>query len=163
MKYWWHAVKFGGEIILLTPEEATEGMAAKTNGKPFMVPRLQMMIDSKEIAEFERSDTGLNDKGLLSDGSQANPLKRELPETNATGGILTQWVKFLVKDNKVAAFIAQPGYYALRRDDRFGGVFIAHSRPVFASGLPEGLEQLEGWENDILAKRLSDKPGWWNS
>jgi hypothetical protein len=175
MSYWWHACKFGGEVILLTEDEAKAGMKAKTTGSSFTVSRLKMMIDTKEIAEFEQSSRTMpSDAKQLGSGLPSDTrTSASRPKTSPTGGIECQWVKRLVSERSYAReYAGRPGYWALRRDDELGALYVVHSRPVMVdmvmgaeriAPLPDGLKILEEpWEPAIIEKRLASEPGWWN-
>jgi hypothetical protein len=167
MRYWWHAKKFGGDVLILTPEEAAVGMRAKKSGESFEIPRLRAQIDSKAIAEFEESrDVFYESSSQLGSGLEDGP-KIDRALHGVDGGILTHWVKKFVKDREYNArdsyYKNGSGYWPLRRLEDQSGLFIVFSRPVYASGLPEGLEELEDWETQMMEKRLADSPGWWNA
>lgn len=166
MKYWWNAVKYGGEVVSLTPEEAAEAMAAKKLGKPtFEVPRLRAQFDPKQFGEIEESTRPYRDlRHALGSGTAEERIAAEKPRVSPTGSVLVQWVKRLVTERVYQREYAnRPGYWPLRRVEDEGGLYVVHSRPVYPSGLPEGLELLEDWEVVIIEKKLADRPGWWNT
>lgn len=169
MRYWWNMNKFGGEVISVTPEEATRGMEAKTSGEIFNLARLGLMaIDPKSIIDFEKTGRIIVsvDRPMLEAGveSETGRPMGEVALPSNHGGVLAQWVKKFVTERVFARDHAgRPGYYALRKAEDQGGLFVVCTRPMFASGLPEGLEELEDWEKAIMERRLASTPGWHNS
>lgn len=163
MSYWWYMHRFGSgnDPILLTPTEATEGMAAKQGGESFEIPRLHMQIDTKAISDFEESSRpyALERPAL---GPGGDMPKRELPKTNSRNSVLVQWVKRLVTERVYQrGYSNRPGYWPLRNAEHEGGLYVVHARPVYADAMPDGLEPLEDWEQQIIEKRLDSQPGWW--
>ncbi|GAB3068012.1 hypothetical protein [Pedococcus soli] len=159
--YWWNAYKYGGEILRLKPAEAAMVMQAKQRGEPVLVKRLSMMIDTKELAEIEKTDEPIRDLGLqaIGDGT-TGARKKELPigyPESAQARYVKRKVPFRAWERKYAP---APGYHLLHSDDDDEGtVWVCMTRIVTPSerdpaNLPSGLQPLEPWELELLTQKI---------
>lgn len=170
MKYWWYLHQYRKEPILVTPEEAAAGAAAKKQSRPFDIPRLGMLaVATESIESFEKSGIVIRDDDqlMLEDGfvDDYAPTTREEPMKNPlTGNPYIRWVKRLVPYREWKNQYSKEGrYYLLHKDeDGESGVWMVYGALVYPSLLPQGVRELEKWEVKSMDRRLAGVVGWWN-
>lgn len=155
-EYWWKADMFSGESLLLKPDEAEIVMLAKKVKDSVMIPRLRMQIDTKSIASIEQTAQPLPKVALPGNTSSqtAIPIVGRFPNS-----IRVQFVKrhvpYRIWERQYANI---PGYHLLRRNEEDADVWVVFTRPMFEEvGLPEGLYELEDWEEQLIERKVAHK------
>ena len=154
-EFWWEARLHNGDIIVLKPDEAEVLMLAKKVNDSATIPRLKMQIDTRQISWVEQTDRPMPNAVQLGAGSDS-----PAPQIPVAGGqpnsVAAMYVKrrilWRVWERKYAG---SPGYFALRESDDDGEVWMAFTRPVYPSGLPHGVQELEDWELKLVERRTA--------
>jgi hypothetical protein len=154
--FWWEARIFGGETILLKPDEAEVVMLAKKANDSVMIPRLKMQIDTRQVVWVEQTDQPFDNDRKLASGSGSSVAEIPLPGGQPDSVAATYVKRRVSRRVWERLYAGAPGYFALPESDDDGGeVWMVFTRPVYPSGLPRGLHELEGWELKIVERRFA--------
>jgi hypothetical protein len=162
-RYWYYGYKVGGEVELFTPDEAKLLVPAKLKGESVWIERLHRALDTKFFTDFEESDRvyygGSPDQLEAGDRRPGS----EIPIPGRRGGVAVCWVKRRIRSSNFKDYKGRPGYYPLRKDEDSATMYVVFARPVYPSGLPDDLQELEDFEVEIIEKRLANRAGWWSA